>query len=87
MADPGREGEREGLRGIEENLGRVKEVNTHIPTNYGKAQQQTLDVLQSSTYKGGLDVDTLDDPECNVGDHIYYFMLDWPGMDATRRCE
>ena len=30
-------------------------------------------VLQSSTYKGGLD--TLDDPECNFGDHIYFSTL------------
>ena len=28
-------------------------------------------VLQASTYKGGLD--TLDDPECNLGDHKHYY--------------
>ena len=43
--------------------------------------------LQSSTDKGGLDVDTLDDPECNLADHIYYyFMPDWPDMDITQSC-
>ena len=41
--------------------------------------------LQSSTYKGGLD--TLDDPECNLGDYIYYYIVpDWPDMDVTRSC-
>ena len=40
-------------------------------------------VLQSSTYKGGLG--TLDDPECNLGDQIYYYFVpDWLGMDVTR---
>ena len=43
--------------------------------------------LQSSTDKGGLDVDRLDDPESSLGDHIYYyFVLDWPDMDVTRSC-
>ena len=42
-------------------------------------------VLQSSTYKDGLD--TLDDPECNLEDHTYfYFVDDWPNMDVTRGC-
>ena len=36
-------------------------------------------------FKGGLD--TLDDPECNLGDHIYYYFVpDWPDMDVTRSC-
>ena len=30
-------------------------------------------VLQPSTYKGGLD--TLDYPECNLVDHIYFFYI------------
>ena len=38
-------------------------------------------VLQSSTYKGGLDM--LDDPECNLGDQIYYYFVpDWLCMDV-----
>ena len=81
MADPGREG---GRGGIENKLCKVKEVSTHIPTYHSNVTTDML-VLRSSTYKGGLD--TLDDPECNFRDHIYYYFVpDWPDMDGTRAC-
>ena len=46
----------------------------------------TTDVCaKSSSYKGGLDM--LDDSECNLGDHIYYYFVpDWPDIDVTRSC-
>ena len=63
MAGPGIEGERGG---IENKLCKVKGVSNRIPT-YLLQSNVTTDMLalQSSTYKGGLD--TLYDPECDLG--------------------
>ena len=48
-------------------------------------QQICLCSCHQVTYGG---MDTLDDPECNFGDHTYYFgdHTDWLDMDVSRVC-